>query len=624
MGEHDVHELDSEELRSFEQALLDDVDALEQMLAASPGPWDRGPRRIGAEQEVFLIDAQARPVPLAQELLAALDDPRFTTEMARFNLEANLTPRVLGGRCFDELEDELIEVLDKVHQKARPLGAEAVLAGILPTLRQTDLGIDNLSPGPRYQALNQGITKLRGGEFHVRIEGLDELDTRHDSVMLESCNTSFQVHLQVVPEEFARLYNRALLATGPVLAAAVNSPLLFGKRLWQETRIALFERSVDERSESQLLRGHAPRVAFGQKWLDASVLEIFREDIARFRIVLSRELDRPSTETWRQGSTPKLSALTLHNGTVYRWNRACYGTADGVAHLRIEQRALPAGPTLVDEVANGAFFVGLTLALADEPVEERLGFDDVRASFLAAAREGLAAPIAWIDGHTRPAHELILDELLPRARAGLHDAGVDPESVARYLGLIEERVRRGRTGSEWLLQSAARLGHLPIDARDALLTRAILRNQRRGAPVHVWPLARRDQASPQPDRFDTVGQLMSTDLYTVRGDDAVELAASILRWQNIEHLPVEDDAGELIGLVTPDQLEGAAGHAVGEVMAPPPPAVPADTPADEARALMTEGGLGCLAVVEGKKLVGLVTGGDFTKVEATSRPAAPA
>jgi CBS domain-containing protein len=617
VGEHDVRALDEEALRSFTRALLDDVEALEQMLSATPGPWDRGPRRIGAEQELFLVDERGRPAPLGPELLEDLHEACFTSEMARFNLEANLSPRVLGGRCFEELERELIDALDRVHLFARPRGAEAALVGILPTLRQGDLGLDRMFPSPRYAALNESLTRLRGGEFHVHIQGLDELEARHDNVMLESCNTSFQVHIQSTPEEFARLYNRSTLATAPVLAAAVNSPLLFGKRLWPETRIALFERSVDERSETRVQRGLPPRVTFGTHWLDESVLEIVREDVSRFRIVLARDVERLSTELWREGQVPLLRALMLHNGSIYRWNRACYGVLDGVAHLRVEQRAIPAGPTLIDEVANAAFFVGLTLGLHDEPVEHKLSFDEVRASFLAAAREGLAAPIAWLDGRSHRAQKLILDELIDRARHGLRQAGVDAGSVEHYLGIIEERVRRGRTGADWLLQSAQHLHALPVDARDAALTLAMLRNQRRGAPVHVWPLLRAERTRAG---FDTVSQLMSTDLYTVRADDAADLAASILRWQRIEHLPVEDDAGGLIGLITAAELRGTSDKAVKEVMAPPPPVVSPDTPADRARELVDRHG--CLAVVEAGRLVGWVTRSDFTK--AAARPAAPA
>jgi CBS domain-containing protein len=619
MGEHDVQELDSEELRSFTRAVLDDLAALEEMLRA--GAFDTGPRRIGAEQEMFFVDAQMRPAPIATQVLADTRDPRLTTEMATFNLEANLTPRVLGGSCLRELEHEMHEVMALARRGARAHGADVVLAGILPTLRQSDLGIEHLTPSPRFAVLNQAILHLRGGAFHVHIDGADELDTVHDSVLMESCNTSFQIHLQVAPDEFARLYNLAQVATAPVLAAAVNAPLLFGKRLWQETRIALFERSVDERSEARLLREQTPRVTFGNRWLDDSVLEIFHEDVARFRFVLSREIDEASTALWRRGVIPNLRALMLHNGTVWRWNRACYGITQGRPHLRIEQRALPAGPSLVDEVANAAFFFGLLGGLAEEhpAIEERIRFDDARANFLTAARDGLKATLTWIGGAEVPAAELVRDELLPLARAGLRHAHIDARDIDRYLGVIADRVERGRTGAAWMLASAQHLSGVPAEERDRALVHAMLRCQRRGTPGHAWPLAR---AEPHARPVETVGQLMSTDLFTLGPDDLVDLAASVMSWQHIRHVPVEDDTGRLVGLITHRNLLPLVSRgtsepvAVGAIMDPVPPTVSPDTPVAEALHRMMREHASCVAVLDGEKLVGLVTEHDFMTVAA--------
>ena len=356
MGEHNVEtRVTEEQLQQFMAALLNDVRALERMLET--GMIETGVRRVGAEQEMFLVNKGYRPAPLALKALEAIDDPHFTTELAQFNLEANLPVYPFAGRFLSDMEKDLRRLLELALDRLGTLDAKLVLTGILPSLRLEDLGLHNMTPMPRYYALNDSMKALRGGDFKTRIKGTDELFARHDNVMLEACNTSFQLHFQVGPEEFAFLYNIAQLITAPLLSAAVNSPMLLGKRLWHETRVALFEQSVDVRSEAHQIRGGRRRVSFGDRWVDNSVMEIFKDDIARFRAVLSTDLDPDPMELVEQGIAPQLSALKLHNGTVYRWNRACYGVHENVAHLRIENRVLPAGPTVIDEMANAAFAI---------------------------------------------------------------------------------------------------------------------------------------------------------------------------------------------------------------------------------------------------------------------------
>ncbi|HEX9885862.1 MAG TPA: hypothetical protein VGA70_05215, partial [Longimicrobiales bacterium] len=342
-------------IRTFTKALLRDLQALEQMLRQ--GMIESGVRRIGLEQEMFLVGEDWRPSPVAVEVLELLgDDAPFTTELARFNLEMNVDPQVLVGPCFRTLEREIGVLLDRVRTAASEVGARVCLTGILPTLAKSDLDMDNITPRHRYFALNEALNRMRGGEsYRLRIEGTDELNIEHDSVMLEACNTSCQVHLQVSADEFARFYNVAQVVAAPVLASAVNSPLLFGKRLWAETRIALFQQSIDTRGASIDYREVAPRVRFGEGWVRQTVTELFREDIARFRVLLSAPVEGDSVEALARGEIPGLMALQLHNSTVYRWNRPCYGISDGKPHLRIECRVLPSGPTVRDEVANAAF-----------------------------------------------------------------------------------------------------------------------------------------------------------------------------------------------------------------------------------------------------------------------------
>ena len=468
MGEQKVAEESSkQELRRFTRALLDDVTALQRMVDG--GHIESGIRRIGAEQEMFLIDPSGGPSPKAVETLARLgDDDRFTTELGRFNIEANLTPLEFGGRCLRQMEEELKEVRRVASKAARAEGADVLLVGILPTITPAHLTMDHMTPKPRYYELNRLMTSLSGGEFRMLIKGVDELNLSHDNIMLEACNTSFQLHFQSGPEEFARLYNLAQLVTAPVLAVAVNSPLLLRNRLWQETRIALFQQSVDVRSKTHQARGQRTRVSFGRGWLKESILEIFQEDISTFRVMLTGDLGEPSTDLLARGVMPPLSALCLFNGTVYRWNRACYGVKDNVAHLRIENRVIPSGPTVPDEVANAAFYFGLMagVSLTHPDVSKALSFDVAKDNFFAAARYGLQARFRWIGDQVKSADDLILQDLAPLAREGLAAQGIDAADIDRYMGIIEERVRRGRTGARVSEQPAHLAGNPGVvDAR---------------------------------------------------------------------------------------------------------------------------------------------------------------
>ena len=299
MGTQDVTgDLDAANLRLFIKHLLDDLRALEAMIAG--GAIEAGVRRIGAEQELFMVDRAWRPAPLAMEILAAIDDPHFTTELGRFNLEINLDPLVLGGDCLSRLESDLGGLLAKVRAVAHAHGAAVVLTGILPTLRKSDLVLTNMTPKPRYLALNDVMSRLRGGDYEFRLKGLDELIVKHDSVMLEACCTSFQVHYQVGADEFASMYNLAQAITAPLLAAATNSPLLFGRRLWRETRIPLFQQAIDTRGASHHMRERSPRVSFGNRWVEHSVLELFQEDLARFHVLLGAPLGEGSLAALRQ------------------------------------------------------------------------------------------------------------------------------------------------------------------------------------------------------------------------------------------------------------------------------------------------------------------------------------
>ncbi|HEX8127894.1 MAG TPA: CBS domain-containing protein [Pyrinomonadaceae bacterium] len=626
MGEHQVKQnADDRQMRAFMKALLNDLCALEQML--DTGRIESGVRRIGAEQEMFLVDSNFRPAPVAVETIERVRDPRVTTEIARFNLEANLTPRLLQGDCFRRMEAEAKEVIRLVREGARESRADVLLAGILPTLQRSDLGLNSITPCPRYYQLNEAVMRLRGGAISVHIKGLEEVNIASDNIMMLSSNTSFQVHLQVSPQEFVPLYNMAQAATAPVLAAAVNSPLWLGNRLWHETRLALFQHSADARSQHEQARGFPTRVGFGERWLEGSVIELFREDIARFRPILTAEADEDSLEVLARGGVPRLSALCLHNGTVWWWNRPCYGVSEGRAHLRIENRVIPSGPTTLDEIANAAFFTGLMTALPEEygAIERRMTFDDARSNFWAAARHGLKAQFTWVDGRSHNCPALILEHLLPLARAGLVAQKVDAADIDLYLGTLEERVRTGQTGAQWALSSLAAMGKRGTrDMRHRALAAAMHEHQQQGEPIHRWPVIEQSDPDDWAVSYRTVGQFMSTDLFTMRPDDFVDLAASLMDWRHIRHVPVEDEGGHLVGLIshrTLLRLLARSPHngepvAVRQIMKTDPVTVAPTTPTLEAIDLMRTRRVGCLPVVEDGALVGIVTATDFLHASA--------
>jgi CBS domain-containing protein/gamma-glutamyl:cysteine ligase YbdK (ATP-grasp superfamily) len=624
MGQLDVEQnIDESKVQAFMSALLDDLRALDYMI--DHDQIESGTRRIGAEQEMFLVDRSLRPAPLALEVLDGLKDSRFTTEIARFNLEANLEPRVITNRCFTEMEQELNTLLAKVRGVAEQYQADVLLAGILPTLCLSDLTLDNLTPIARYYELNRAITHARGGPFSIRIKGLDELELEHDNLMMESCNTSFQIHVQVSPREFANSYNIAQAITAPVLATAVNSPVLFGKRLWHETRLALFQHSADERSRAQLMRSQPTRVGFGERWVKKSIIELLHDQVTRFRPIMINLPKESSLQVLARGEVPSLSSLFLHNGTVWPWNRACYGVRDGVAQLRIENRALPAGPTIVDEVANAAFFAGLMLALPEVygDIASRLSFDDAKTNFFAAARYGLDAQLTWIDNKSFSAAVLVRDHLLPLAHQGLKAANVETAEIDKYLGIIDERVQTRQTGARWTLKSLAAMEKLePKDLRYHELTARMLHEQKEGKPVHEWKIvAAAAEDIEWSQSYQTVGQFMSTDLFTVREDDLMDLAASVMDWRHIRHVPVEDNEGKLIGLVTHRDLlhlltqgmhaQAAKPLTVREVMKTELQTVSSSTPTLDALEIMQKNRVGCLPVVDDDRLVGILTSFDF-------------
>ena len=478
-------------------------------LLSRPG-FGAGPVTIGAELELFLVDGVARPLPLNQAVRALAADPRVAVELNRFDLELNCSPAPLAGRPFTALADELGVLLGRVGAAARAHHGRIALIGVLPTLSQAHLSADAVTSTARYRALDRGLRRLRQGPLQIKISGAEPLELTCEDIAFEGANCSFQVHLRVAPGDFTRVYNAVQLATAPALAVAGNSPTFLGHRLWEETRVALFKQSVEDR-DSRGPKRRPPRTTLGTGWLRDGALELFTESVRLHQPLLpfvsAPEAADPEAAdpeaadpeaAFQVGDPPRLDELRLHQGTVWRWNRAIYDpAADG--HLRIEMRALPAGPTVTDMLANAAFLIGLTLWLAEQDQRWTYGLPFERADhgFYRAAQYGLAAELTWPSGphqvRTVPAAVLV-PELLPAARHGLVRAGVAEAEADRLLGVIGARVATGQTGAAWqrAVLAAAEPGRSREQALTVMLDR-YLACAATGQPVHTWPTPERNQ-----------------------------------------------------------------------------------------------------------------------------------
>jgi gamma-glutamyl:cysteine ligase YbdK (ATP-grasp superfamily) len=466
------------------------LDVFARMLAESR--FADGPQQVGLEIEFSLVDDTGAPAMRNGEVLAALDDPSWAPELGMFNVEVALAPRPLTGPALAGLEQALADCLAHGDERARKAGARLAMIGTLPTLRQRDACVESMSPNARFRLLNEQMCAARGEEMRLAIEGTERLDAHLGSIMAEAAGTSVQCHLQVSPDKFASYWNAAQAMAGVQVALAANSPFLFGRHLWAETRIALFQQAIDTRSDELQAQGVRPRVWFGERWI-TSVFDLFEENLRYFPALLPLLEDEDPVAELERGATPALAELTLHNGTVYRWNRPVYAVEDGQPHLRIENRVLPSGPTVTDVMANAAFYYGLvhTLAEAERPIWSRMSFAAARDNLMEAARHGIEATLYWPGLGEVSAAELTLRRLLPLAREGLLRWGADTGYADRMLGVIEQRCLTGRTGAGWQARTVSRLQERAGLSRCAALaemTRLYLALMHAGEPVHTWPL----------------------------------------------------------------------------------------------------------------------------------------
>ncbi|GAB5400397.1 MAG: glutamate-cysteine ligase family protein [Aureisphaera sp.] len=595
----------------FIKHLLSDINALELML--DKGLIEDDIYRIGSEQEFCLVTKHWRPSNKAEEILATVNDPHFTTELALFNLEINLDPVELKGECFSEVEKQLNSLLAKASQAAEKHDAYVLLTGILPTISKNELEFHYMTPQPRYWALNDMLKELRRGDFRLHIKGVDDLTINHDSVLFEACNTSFQMHLQIPPNDFISSFNWAQAISGPILGVSANSPILLGRELWDETRIALFQQSIDTRHSSYALKNQQARVSFGTDWEYGSIAEIFKNDIAQYKVILSKEIEQDSMVALENDIIPKLPALNLHNGTIYKWNRPCYGVGGGKPHIRIENRYIASGPTSLDEMATFAFWVGLMMGRPKkfDDMPSVMDFKDAKSNFIKAARTGKLSVLKWM-GTSISVKDLVLAELLPIAEKGLKKMNIAESDIEKYLGIIEIRAK-GISGSQWTTSNYRFLKeHMKKDDALRVLTKGMYQNQQSGKHVNDWPSLNANNDLSKSAHL--VGHIMSTQLFTVQENDLANLAVRIMQWKNVHHVPVKNDSDEISGLLTwthiekhEDAAEEDSLKTVDEIMEKNVVTVIPQTTISEAIRIMKDNEFGCLPVTKDKELVGIIT-----------------
>jgi gamma-glutamyl:cysteine ligase YbdK (ATP-grasp superfamily) len=483
-------EISGEDRRVYADKLRRSLDVLARMLRERT--FEAGPSQVGLEIELNLVGAQMAPSMRNEQVLDAIIDPAWGTELGQFNLEINVPPRLMAGDGLAELEQQVRASLNAADQQARGAGCRLVMIGILPTLGEQHMSENALSANARYRVLNEQILAARGEDIRIQIDGAEQLLTYADSITPEAACTSVQLHVQVSPDAFASYWNAAQAMAGVQVALAANSPFLFGRQLWQETRITLFEQATDTRPEQLKRQGVRPRVWFGERWI-TSVLDLFEENVEFFPALLPICDDEDPLAALERGAVPQLGEMTLHNGTVYRWNRPVYAAVDGRPHLRIENRVLPAGPSVADVLANAAFYYGLVRVLAEgqPPVWTQLPFAAAAGNLREAARYGLGARLFWPGLGEVPAAELVLRHLLPLAREGLRRWDVDSGSAGRLLDIIEQRCQTGQTGAAWQIGTvAARTGRGASRPQAlAQMTERYIEHMHTNEPVHTWPVS---------------------------------------------------------------------------------------------------------------------------------------
>lgn len=469
-------QFDEKNFERFYQKLKQETNLLSQLIEQNACSTHQPV--AGFEIEAWLVDENMRPSPTNEYYLATFNHPWASAELAKFNIEFNSTPTPLTDDVFSRLHEQLQTTWSEACQHAETLDSNIVMIGILPTLKQSDLNLSNMSNMNRYRALNEQVLHARGRPIHIDINGAEHLKFDHDDVMMESATTSFQLHIQLPLSIAHHFYNASIIASAPVVALCANAPFLFGKELWHESRIPLFEQSVESGGYSGASHGPIKRVSFGSDYARHSIIECFQENLDHFPVLLPVEQD---------SAIEAFAHLRLHNGTIWRWNRPLVGfDEDGTPHIRVEHRTPAAGPSVIDSIANAAFYYGLTQSICDEIVNKGcpLPFAQARDNFYQAARFGLDSHIIWSDGYKQRLSHLFQTELLPRAMSGLESLGIRRTDIDTYLDIIRQRIAHRQNGSQWQRHYIYEHDH---DFTEMM--RNYLKNQNSGNPVSTWALA---------------------------------------------------------------------------------------------------------------------------------------
>jgi gamma-glutamyl:cysteine ligase YbdK (ATP-grasp superfamily) len=482
--------ISGEDRRRYRDKVRRSLDVFARMLRERL--FEERPSTVGLEIELNLVDETGLPSMRNAEVLQAIASPAWATEVGQFNLEINVPPRQLDGDSLAELEQEVRADLNAADTRARSVGSRLAMIGILPTLTEQHVHAETMSANERYKVLNEQIFAARGEDMRIAIDGAEHLLAFCDSITPEAACTSVQLHLQVSPDTFADYWNAAQAIASVQVALAANSPFLFGKQLWHETRITLFEQATDTRPDELKEQGVRPRVWFGERWI-TSVFDLFEENLRYFPALLPICEEEDPVAVLDSGSSPQLGEMSLHNGTIYRWNRPVYSVVSGRPHLRVENRVLPAGPTIADVTANSAFYYGLVryLAEAQRPIWTQMSFATASENLHEAARRGLEAQLYWPGVGDTPAAELVLRRLLPLAREGLSRWGAGAQHADRLLDIIEQRCLTGQNGAAWQIATVDQLtAKGGLDRHEALrqMTERYLEHMHSNEPVHAWPV----------------------------------------------------------------------------------------------------------------------------------------
>ena len=601
----------------FINNLTNDIQILEELISNNKlESFDR----IGAEQEFCIVDSNFRANPINKKLLNELNSNDFVAEIAKFNMELNIKPIDINKNCLEQLHKVILKKMKLASFKAKKLDSKIIMTGILPTVRKYDLRFENITNNKRYFDLCNAINTIRGDYYKLRIRGLDELVFQHDSPLVEGCNTGYQFHLQIGPKDFKKMYNISQLIAAPVLAISTNSPMLFGKRLWNETRIAVFQQSTDTRIIGNYHPETLPRVTFGNEWIDKSIIEIFKEDIIRYKILLKQ-----LTQSKENNKIPKMKALSLHNSTVYRWNRPCYGIYKGKPSLRIEARMFPAGPTIIDQVANSSFWLGLMNFFKynlSEDISELMDFKDARSNFYASAQQGIDSTFKWVNGTRIGARKLILNELIPKAAIGLARLNIDAEHIDKYLNIIKERTISRQTGSRWITDSFDELSKkASIQNSLSSITSEIIELQAADIPVHKWPISKETVVINNPSNL-LAEECMDRYIYSVYENEPINLALKINEWKKHDYIVVVNRQGKITGDITEKELKKAKKQKlslVKDIMNKNVIYIQPDTKISKALKIINENNLKMLPVCENKLFIGMLQKELLTKYELNKK-----